>query len=209
MADNYKFSQDYELIAPQKQRSYPISITEWTIIKRKILRINDNANFWQTIGSIFIGASISTLIAALISDFKTEKLLWTCWFAFAVTAITGVLSFYFGREQRVSLNQTKEDVLDFMKIIEDRFQNNNLIIGQEKSSIQIHSAKYRFEKNFIEVSERIKELISNGNYEFKITNDMMGGDPFYGKHKVLEIDLTINGVRKQISGKEEENLKIE
>jgi hypothetical protein len=210
MADNYKFSQDYEIIAPQKQKSYPISTSEWQIIKSKITNIKDNANFWHTIGSILIGACISTLIAALINDFKTEKFLWTSWFAFVVTGLTGGLAFYFGRAQRETQNQSKEDVLDFMKIIEDRFQLVNANQKkQNNSQIQIHSAIYRFEKSFIDVTDRIKEFISNGLNDIKITNDVMGGDPFHGKPKTLEIDFTINGARKKIKGNEKETLRIE
>jgi len=209
MADNYKFSQDYELIAPQKQRSYPISTSEWTIIKNKISAIRDNANFWQTLGSILLGACLSTLITALINDFKTDKLLWTCWFVTVITGITGALCFYFGKQQRVTHNQSKVDVLDFMHIIEDRFQTVSVALQTKgNNSIQIHSAKYRFEKNFIDVTEKIKELISEGITEIVICNQTMGGDPFYGKHKILEIDLTIDGTRKKLSGNEKEVLKL-
>lgn len=210
MADNYKFSQNYEIIVPQKQRSYPISTSEWTIIKNKISNIKDRANLWQTLGSILIGASISTLITALINDFKTVKLLWTCWFAFATTGLAGGLAFYFGREQRETQNQSKTDVLDFMKIVEDRFQLTDINQQEQNNkTIQIHSAIYRFEKSFIDVTNKTRELLSNGINEIKITNDTMGGDPFYGKPKTLEIDLTINGTRKKISGNEKELLKVE
>jgi hypothetical protein len=210
MEDNYKFSQDYELIAPQKQKSYPISISEWTIIKNKISSIKENAILWHTIGSILIGASISTLITALINDFKTEKLLWTCWSVFIITAITGGLSFYFGKEQRLIHNQSKVDVLDFMKIVEDRFPNSNSTFkSNDSNSIQIHSAKYFFEKNFIDVSEKIKEYISNGVNEIIVNNETMGGDPYFGKHKVLEIEMTVNGIRQLITTNEKQVLKLE
>jgi hypothetical protein len=209
MADNYKFSQDYELIAPQKQISYPISISEWTIIKSKISGIKDSANFWHTLGSILLGASISTLITALINDFNTEKLLWTCWFVFVITGISGGLSFYFGKQQRVTHSQTKIDVLDFMGIIEERFQNANPSVQvKQKDAYEIHSARYAVDRNYIDVSQKLREYLSKGIFEILVTNETMGGDPYHGKHKILEVDLTLNGIRKQISVDEKEVLKI-
>lgn len=209
MTEKYKFSQDYELIPPQKQRSYPISTYEWTIIKKKIAEVSDSANLWQTIGSILIGVSLSALTTAIINDFKSEKSLWTCWAIFFVTGISGILSIYFGRTQRKTQNKTKADVLDFMAIIEERFKNsfsNNL--QEVDKLILIHSAKYYYDKSFIDVTERIRELIANDTLEFLITNELMGGDPFYGKHKTLEIDCTIDGIRKSISGSEKSTMNI-
>lgn len=201
MADNYKFSQEYELIPPQKQRSYPISITEWNLIKKKISEVKDGANFWHTLGSILIGAAISTLIAALINDFKTEKLLWTCWFAFLVTFISGALAFYFGNAHRQTQNKSKEDVIDFMATIEERFQSS-------LQGIVIHSAKYYAEDKSLDLTLKITEMISNNQFEFKVSNDL-GGDPFVGKEKTLEIIYSVNGQRKKITAHEGETVKIE
>lgn len=201
MTDKYKFSQDYELITPQKQRSYPITTTEWSLIKKKIYEIVETANLWQTIGSILIGAAISTLIAALINDFKTDKLLWTCWFAFFVTGLSGGLSFYFGKEQRKTQNKTKEDVLDFMNIIEDRFQyteqaNSNIA----QNIIIIHFAKYGAEGKFADVTSKISDLVSKNILNITANNVIVEGrDPIYGKRKALIINYTINGETKEIN----------
>lgn len=199
--DNYKFSQDYELIPPQKQRSYPISTNEWSLIKKKISDVKDGANFWHTLGSILIGAAISTLITALINDFKTEKLLWTCWFAFFVTGISGALSFYFGNSHRQIQNKSKEDVIDFMTTIEERFQSS-------LQGIVVHSAKYFAEDKSIDLTLKITEMISNNQFEFMAGNEL-GGDPLVGKGKTLEINYSVNGQMKKITTYEGEKVKIE
>jgi len=174
MEDNYKFSQDYELVPPQKQRSYPITTTEWNLIKKKIGEVKDSANFWHTLGSILIGAAISILIAALINDFKTEKLLWTCWSAFFVTGIGGVLSFYFGREQRQTQNKSKEDVIDFMAIVEERFQNSlQTSTEADIQGIVIHSAKYGADEKFTDLTEKISVLVAKNILEIKANNDLL------------------------------------
>ncbi len=130
--ENYKFSQDYELIPPQKQRSYPISTSEWNLIKKKISEVKDNFNFWQTLGSLLIGAAISTLITVLINDFKSDKNLWICWGVLLVTAISGSLSYYFGFIYQKIQNKSKDDVIDFMSIIEERFQNSLQTLETQK-----------------------------------------------------------------------------
>lgn len=199
--DNYKFSQDYELIPPQKQRSYPISTTEWNLIKKKILEVKDGANFWHTLGSILIGAAISTLITAIINDFKTEKLLWICWSAVFVTGVSGALAFFFGNAHRQTQNKSKDDVIEFMAIIEERFQSS-------LQGIIIHSAKYSAEGKSIDLTAKIIDLVSKNQFEFKATNEL-GGDPIVGKGKTLEINYSVNGQTKKIIVSEGETVKIE
>lgn len=121
MTQKFEFSQENELIMPQKQRSYPIPIIEWSNLKKKINDISENVNFWQTIGSILIGTAIPTLITALIGDFKSDKATWICWSAFSVTLVAGVLCFYFSKQQRSIQSKTKSDVIDSMDVIEARF----------------------------------------------------------------------------------------
>lgn len=211
MADNYKFSQDYELIPPQKQRLYPISTTEWNLIKKKIGEVKDSANFWHTLGSILIGAAISTLIAALINDFKTEKLLWTCWAAFCVTGIGGALSFYFGKEQRQTQNKSKEDVIDFMTIIEERFQNSLQTSTQTTTQgIIIYSATYLWENGQVDITSKIKELVSQGTYQGIVDSSTFGiPDPIYGTVKTLKIHYRIHGQEKDLSARDGLTFKIE
>jgi hypothetical protein len=127
MENNYKISQDYELIPPQKQRSYPISIAEWTSLKRRIQSIKDDANFWQTAGSILVGTAIPTFITAIIGDFKSDSSSLICWAAFFTTAITGGFALYFGSSERKTQNRSKEDVIDFMEGIEDRFHVTSIL----------------------------------------------------------------------------------
>lgn len=204
---NYKFSQDYEIIPPQKQRSYPISTTEWNLIKDKISDIQDNANTWHTIGSILIGTAISALITALFGEFNTEKALWICWGAFFITSITGGFAFFFGREQRKIQNKFKQDVIEFMITIEDRHQNLN---HDETQNIVILSASYGARGQFVDVKDKISEMIAQKNYVIKAGNEIVNGrDPMVGTRKRLTIEYTNNGVLKTLSIPEKESRSIE
>ncbi len=205
MADNFKFSQDYELIPLQKQKSYPISTTEWNLVKRKIGEIKDNTNRWYIIGSILLGTSLPTFITALIGDFESEKSTWICWTAFVVTGITGALSFYFGKEQKVGQSKSKNDVLDFMVTVEERFQNS---ITGAKPDIIIHSAKYGASGKYLDLTKQISDLVSTGTIEVKAGNEL-GGDPIHGTPKNLIIDCTVTGTRRTLSALEGTTIKIE
>jgi hypothetical protein len=207
MASKYNFSQDYEIIPPQKQRSYPISTTEWNLIKSKISDIQDNANIWHTIGSILIGTAIPSLITALSGEFKTEKALWICWGAFLITLITGAFAFFFGREQRKIQNKSKQDVVDFMTTIEDRYQDLNQVDIQ---NIVIQSAIYGANGQFVNVTDKISELIAQKVYIIKSGNELVNGqDPMVGTRKRLTIEYTNNGVAKSLSIPEKESRSIE
>lgn len=77
-----------------------------------------------------------------------------------------------------------------------------------KNEIIIHSAKYFYEKNWINVTSQIRELVQNNIFEFTINNDLMGGDPYYGKIKKLEIDYTLNDIRKKIVEQEKKTVRL-
>jgi len=80
---------------------------------------------------------------------------------------------------------------------------------KSKPNLVIHSAKYYYNKNWINVTEKIKELVNNNIFEFTVSNDLMGGDPFWGKPKTLEIDYTINGIKKKMTTIEKAIAKLQ
>lgn len=212
MADNIKFSQDYEVIPPQKQLSYPILTTEWSLIKKKIEEIKDNTNGWHTIGSILIGATVITLITSLTLIGDTNKVPLIIWgSATILTGVIGGFAFYFGKEQRETQNKSKEDVIDFMKIIEERFKNSLPTATQTTTQeTVIHSARYGANGHFTDLTQIISDFVEKNILEFKVDNALVDGiDPIVGTPKSLEISCTINGNKKVISGLEGATVKIE
>jgi hypothetical protein len=124
----FKMSQDYELIPPQKKRAYPILIEEWEHIKEKINSIKDEANLYHTIGSVLLGVAGSALVAALtinIPTLENEQMPMTiviAWFIFSSALISGCLSLHFGKSQRKVQSSNKNDVIGHMKLIEKRYE---------------------------------------------------------------------------------------
>lgn len=127
---NINISQNYEVIPPEKDRAYPIPVKEWEHIKKNIGSLNEDKNIYDTIGSLLAGAGISQLFVALTSDFSltqqntmsTKHVI--CW-AIAFCAIfSGLVSFYFGRQQRKDKLKKISDVLDQMGLMEERYMKH-------------------------------------------------------------------------------------
>jgi len=131
MADEptFKMSQDYELIPPKKRRAYPILVEEWNYLKEKIRKIRDNANFYQTIGSVLLGVAGSALVTALTLDLPkpegsnaTPLPILIAWFAFVTALICGGLALYFGKAQRDVQTSSAKEVIEHMELIEKRYE---------------------------------------------------------------------------------------
>jgi hypothetical protein len=118
----YNISQDYEIIQPKKGKVYPILFDEWVFIKIKIKEIKININYYNTIGSILIGASLSFLATNLTTEFKSQDTHIICWAIFAVTAICGILLLIFGESKRKEVNTKPIDILKQMELIETRYE---------------------------------------------------------------------------------------
>ncbi len=91
---------------------------------------------------------------------------------------------------------------------ENKVQELKQSLEKNQPSITIHSAKYFSEQNYFNVTPKIRELVEAGILEFNVSNELMGGDPYVGKEKTLEIDCTINGVRKVLHAKERTSMTL-
>jgi hypothetical protein len=107
---------------------------EWDYLKKNVALISEKLNFYHTIGSVLLGACISTLIAILTGTFPvpnpntpSPKLI-IAWAIVAVTFIVSLMCLYFSKEQRKVTQMKASDVLNQMQLIERRYQNesNNL-----------------------------------------------------------------------------------
>jgi hypothetical protein len=126
-----QMSQGYDVLPPKTGKAYPILCEEWDYIKKKVGSISEKPNIYHTIGSILLGACISTLVAVLTGTFSNNnpntpspKLI-IAWAIVAVTLIVGLICLYFSKEQR-KVTQTKaSDVLNQMQLIERRYQSES------------------------------------------------------------------------------------
>jgi hypothetical protein len=116
--------------------------------------------------------------------------------------------------QNVILSADKK-ALSFDKVIKNKTHHNNLIVDSEnnycgiedektivkyrkqvKPYIEIISAKYFRENNYIDVKAKLQKMVDNNITKITPTNSEMGGDPCWGEPKTLEVNYEIDGKKK-------------
>jgi hypothetical protein len=129
---NFKVSQDYEIVPPQKKRVYLILVEEWDFIKGQVSALKDNTNFWHTLGSILLGVAGSGLLSAMTLDIpipegdkRMPMPILISWGAFVITGLTGGLSMFFAKAQRKVDEKTAGNAVAQMELIEKRFQRED------------------------------------------------------------------------------------
>lgn len=200
MADNIIISQNFELLTIKSQESYPISIIEWSKIKKGILDIKDLSNYWSLVGSILLGTALPILITILLGQIVDDKIKLGYWFSFFLFFIIGILCLYFGKEQSKSQSKTKESVIDFMNYIEQRFED------RLASILFINSAKYGSGVDYKDVTILLSSLIYNNELHFEVNNENLKDDSTIDVKKTLIIIFLKNGLQQTRVYNEGENV---
>lgn len=125
---DFKISQDFELLLPQKQKAYPISKDEWFFLKDKIRKIKDSANIHHTFGSALLGITGSAILVVFTYDkpnpitieYNTRIIITVG--VIIVTLICGICFLVFGGKQRNLQNISSEEVVNQMELIEKRYE---------------------------------------------------------------------------------------
>ncbi len=119
--ENFKISQDVELISKKKSSAYPIEVQDWNLIKKRLGRINFSFNYFNSCGSLFIGSALSTFITYFIIS---EEFQFKCLFISIVCLLLGVLCFIFAFFMNKENNIKVTDVIEDMHHIEKHFLDN-------------------------------------------------------------------------------------
>ena len=122
---NFQLSQDLVILPPKRDQAYPIPCEEWALIKSKISRHTSEPWFFHTIGSILLGAALSTLTSILTGTFQLptqQRALDIAWSVFAVTGITGLACLLFAHKERSVRREQARDVVTHMDLIEKRYE---------------------------------------------------------------------------------------
>ena len=143
---SFEVTQNFELVSHEKGKAYPISVKEWEYLKEQIGQIEERGNFWQTIGSILLGAAGTAVLNSFTATFPTPpegsqsipKIL--NWAFFLITGLSGLLAFFFGRSQKKLQKQFAQNVVRQMELIEGRFQKENSIQTVNQRSVRFVAA---------------------------------------------------------------------
>jgi len=118
-------SSDYEIIPRKREKAYPVLISDWEYLKKKISRIESTGLFLHTVGSVLLGiagaASLAILTLPLALPQVSNHNIAVCWVVFTGALVGGGLTLYIAYERRKTTASFKEDALDEMIRLEGRY----------------------------------------------------------------------------------------
>lgn len=125
---SYQVSQGLEVLQPRSGQAYPIPCEEWSLLKKKISNLSSEPWFYHTLGSLLLGATLSTFTAIILGTYETpqqETALIIAWAVVVTTAISGALSLFFSHSQRAAHRERATDVIAQMDLIEKRYERTS------------------------------------------------------------------------------------
>ena len=121
MTNNITVSQWYEIMPPQNQVSYPIRVKEWDLIKCKVRGIKNNSKIWSNIGYSLVWIFIPLLITILSWEIEKDNVRLIYIFACILAFILLILCLIFSNSKKIDEVNSKENVIELMETIENRF----------------------------------------------------------------------------------------
>lgn len=106
------------------------------------------------------------------------------------------------------LNRIRKTITIDELIDQIRRQRPSPTVMKRDNSITIHSATYGVDGTFVDVTSKVKELVMENIREIPSSNEL-GGDPIYGKRKILEINFSIDGNKRTRTAIEGSILKLD
>lgn len=128
---DYLVTHEFSLVKFTKKNAYPVSTKDWDFIKKKLNEITDQTNPYQFVGSLCLGAALSTLVAILIGAFDPEQgeassASLVVAIACTVTLATiGGGALFFARNQRKVKETMAKDIVEYMENIEADFSSED------------------------------------------------------------------------------------
>jgi hypothetical protein len=121
----FKMSQGYNVLVPKSGGAYPVPCNEWDFLKKKIRELSQRPWVFHTVGSILLGAALSTLIAIIVGGISAtthpnaEVVAW----AVVVTgAVCGAVCLFFADQQNRMHRIQADDIVTQMELVEQRFE---------------------------------------------------------------------------------------
>jgi hypothetical protein len=126
----FRISQGYDVIQPRSGKAYPILCSEWKYLKNIVSQVKDEALKFHTMGTLCLGASLSTLISIITGSYSPAKpddaptRLIIAWASFCVLVLVGISAIFFSRKQREVTGIKAKNVVEQMELIESRYQDS-------------------------------------------------------------------------------------
>lgn len=119
-----RMAQGLDVLVPQADRAYPVPCEEWKFLKHKVARLSERPWVLQFVGSLMLGAGVSTLTTILIGGITTQGHPHALAVAWAITGIAltaGLLCISFSRKEQKHMSVQAGDIVHHMELIERRY----------------------------------------------------------------------------------------
>ena len=123
---SFQMSQGYDVVPPKPGLAYPILCEEWKHLKSQVNSIRTSFGLYHTVGSLLLGAFISTLISIVSGAYSTTansdpQARIIAWAVVITTGLLGGVCLYFANESRSLSQKQAQEVVGQMELIEKRY----------------------------------------------------------------------------------------
>ena len=122
----FQVSQGLEVLRPRSGKAYPIPCEEWMHLKTKISKLSSEPWFFHTVGSLLLGAALTTYVSILLGTFSLpaqQRTLDIAWSVVAATTISGLFCLLFAHKERGAQRERASEVVAQMDLIEKRYEH--------------------------------------------------------------------------------------
>ncbi|MGJ8674301.1 hypothetical protein [Rubritalea sp.] len=124
----YQLNHEYLVIQPESGEAYPILCSDWDHIKSEVISIKTSFQLYHTLGSIFLGASITSFISiisgAYPSNSNNTTTIVIAWSVTICCLVIGAFCLHFANETKQNSNKQAEQIISQMEIIEKKFKKS-------------------------------------------------------------------------------------
>jgi hypothetical protein len=122
--ESFRISQGFDVLQPKTGRAYPVPCDEWDFLKRKLREASPAPWVFRALGSLFLGAALTTFITILSGAVLSIPQPYSVVIRWAVVAVSAICGFVFlySAGQQDKLHQTQvSDAITQMELIERRY----------------------------------------------------------------------------------------
>jgi hypothetical protein len=177
------------------------------LLKGKLTKVSETPWFFQTAGSILAGVAGSmfvTILSGTLPSPPQSNARVVAWSTVIASAICSILSFVFAEQQRDLHAVYVSEVVQQMKIIENRYET---VVNTIVETFTLISARYGGGGKFTDVTEILRKQIRNSTLIVAVGNHLCG-DPNPGFNKTLIVKYSQNGVNVEKIIEEGGTLKL-
>lgn len=125
MSENIKASTGFEILLPKSVQALTVPCNEWDILRDKIKMLTTEPWLFHTVGAVFVGAALATLISiwtGAVSTQNAPNALIIAWAVTASTGLVGIACLVFADKERRAHRHRATDIATQMSLIEQRFE---------------------------------------------------------------------------------------